>query len=98
MGQYGAFNHGPSGASAWLIYNDQNLRIKQIGWDNPSAFDVRVWIWEDGVLAHEVVLSAGSAGEQNVAGNYQLQQLEDPEFGTILKLPEGVTYRMQWPG
>lgn len=96
MGRYGVVEH--EGISAWLIYHDQNLRIKQIGWNNPSDKPTKVWIWEDGALVAETTLDPASSGEQNVAGNYQLEEVVDPEFGSFLTLPEGITYRIQWPG
>lgn len=102
MGLYGAFEHQPSGASAWLEYNDSTLRIQRAGWDNPSDGAIQIDFYENGTLAGNVTLEAASSGTQNVPGNYQLTLTEqtDPEledFGSYLALPDGVTFEMHWP-
>jgi hypothetical protein len=96
MGIASTMTHAPSGTSAWLIYNDGNLRITQAGWNNPSQYPVRVSIFENGALTHETLLSTG-AGTQNVAGSYRLVQVTD-EYGSYLTLPAGVSVQMRWPG
>lgn len=100
MGRLGVMVHGSSGASAWLIYHDGNLRVQQAGWDNPSPLGVHLWVWDSGELVHEDLLESGQ-GTRNIPGNYRLRELqhESPDFpGTYLALPAGITYRMQWPG
>ena len=84
----------PGNIEVWIEYHAANLRILEVRWDNQCGRDVRALIWNNDVLFYDFTHGQGT-GSESVPGNHRLVEVTEPEVGTHLQLPDGITYRFE---
>lgn len=88
---------GVPGIEIMIWYNDVNLRVGAVEWTLPEPGIVaRVQIWDSNVDPDVPVIDrtlGQGNGAETIPGNYRLVEIEDPDLGNYLWLPENITFR-----
>ena len=85
-------------ATAAIEYNDANNRVSNVRWEITSqGVACRVLIYDtrqsEEVPIYDRTFAFGS-GIESVPGNHTMQVIDDPDIGTILRLPDYLRYEV----